>query len=73
MREVHHSTSEQVEEYLREAWRIVFEMDLPENLQAVALPLVYNSVASKQVFINEADVSGGVLLAAPNPGNSRMQ
>jgi hypothetical protein len=47
--EVQHHTSEQVEEYLREAWRIAFEMDLRDELQVVAFKEAIGLLSSKTV------------------------
>lgn len=71
-REVHHNTPEQAHHYLEQALVIVNALELSDDLRAVAFTKACDLIASKQIFMDQGDVSGGVLLAAP-PNSGRMQ
>jgi hypothetical protein len=72
-RDVHFNTPEQVHNYMIDALKIIASAKVPDDLRAAALPIIYNSLSSKQVFMDQSDVSGGVLLAAPGPNVGRLQ
>jgi hypothetical protein len=72
-RDVHFNTPEQVHNYMIEALKVLKSAKVPDDLRAAALPIIYNSITSKQVFMDQSDVSGGVLLAAPGPNTPRLQ
>jgi hypothetical protein len=63
--EIHHNTPEQVSEYLREANRIVYELDLPDELQAVAFTEAVRLLASKQVTYTQQELEPRLVAAGP--------
>ena len=64
-REVHHNTPEQVHNYMVEALKVVASAKVPDDLREAALPLAFNALASKQIFIDQNEVASGLLLARP--------
>jgi hypothetical protein len=52
--EIPHYTPEQVNEHLREANRIVSELDLPEHLQPVAYRKAIELLAAKNITVETA-------------------
>ena len=73
MRSVHFDTREQVHNYMVDALAVLKSAKVPDELQAVALPIIFTALSAKQVFLDQSDASGGVLLAAPAAGDGRMQ
>jgi hypothetical protein len=55
--EIPHNTPEQIKGYLDEAYRIVAESPLPEELHAVVLPEIIRLVASKQIVMEQATMA----------------
>ena len=72
-RDVHFNTTEQVHNYMVDALNILKSAKVPAHLEATALTVIYNSLSSKQVFMDQTDVHGGVLLAAPGPNSPQLQ
>lgn len=56
-RELHHNTPEQTTVYVKNALKVLEVAKVPDDLREVAFTGVLNLLSSKQVFIDQADVS----------------
>lgn len=57
MREHHHHTDEQVEDYIDKALALVEARDIPDDLRAVVLGHAVTLFSAKQVFYTQEDAA----------------
>lgn len=59
--ERHHNTGEQIRDYLREALAVVDELDVPDDLRAVAFSKACDLAAAKAVAVEQVVPHGGAM------------